>query len=267
VPPALPTNTQNQLVPLLSPADNELVSKQKNYMLGQLLIDTGVIVPDTLTTILKLQEMISNGLLSTDQAIDAVKKSRDETGAIEVAALIKKLSGAADKDKDTSIRRITPLLGEILVKAEVINNALLLAILKLQEVVRSGAMTQAEACQAFKRELAGVPRPQKQVSLTLTAKQQEGIVDLLVQAGLLTAIDKETAYLLLKRHGGRIDNILATAGKVSKKTFAAAIECQRLLAQKKLKLEKAMIALNYCERSRVGLTEAIADLGWHDEDL
>jgi hypothetical protein len=263
----LPTNTQNQLVPQLPQPNPELVSKQKNFMIGQLLIDTGLVVPDTLTTILKIQEMITHGLIDTEQAVEAVKKARNQQGAIEVASLINRLSSHAARRGGKAAKRATPLLGEILVKAEVINNSLLLAVLKLQEVVRSGAMTQNEACQAFKRELAS-GKSQKSSSSVITAAQQEAVVSLLVEAGLLSKNDKDTAYRVQRRHGGKIDNILAAAGKVSKKTFAAGIECERLLAQKKIKIEQVMIALNYCERSRVGLKEAIVDLGWqHDLDL
>ncbi len=60
-------------------------------------------------------------------------------------------------------------------------------------------------------------------------------------------------------------DILVSAGKVNQKTIAAAHQCEYLLSEKKIKLEQAMIALNYCERSRVGLTEAIVDLGWRDD--
>jgi hypothetical protein len=35
-----------------------------------------------------------------------------------------------------------------------------------------------------------------------------------------------------------------------------------LLSNKKLRVEQAVIALNFCQRSRVSFSEAVKELGW-----
>ena len=265
--PGMPSTVQNQFAPILPTPNPDLYNKQKNFLLGQFLIETSLITSETLNIILKLQAMIASGLINTEKAIAAIKKAHSERSSVNVAKLIEDCAATPGGEINSSARKTTPLLGEILVKAEVINNFLLLAILKLQEVVRSGALTAQEACLALKKELSN-SKSSKEQNLARTSEQDRTAVDLLIKAGVISQEDKDIAYRVQKQHGGKIDNILVAAGKGSKKTFAAALQCEYLLSQKKIKIEQVMIALNYCERSRVGLAEAIADLGWHaDLDL
>ena len=86
------------------------------------------------------------------------------------------------------------------------------------------------------------------------------IVDLLKQAGLVTDQDLETAKRVRSKHGGDISQILVSAGKLSDKTVAAAAEVQNMVAVGRIRIDKAITALHYCERMRVGLKEAMTEL-------
>ncbi len=254
VQPHMVVADQSQLPPVLPALNPELFKKHKNFLLGQFLIATGLIVSATLDKILKLQEMIATGLIDTEQAIEAIKKANLQGSDINIVG----------SQKKANISQHTPLLGEILVRAEVINSSILLAILKLQELVRSGAMTPGEACQSLRKELTS-GSSLREKGLVSQSRQEEVMLELLLRAGLIAQEDKKTVHDVQKKHGGKVGDILMAAGKVNQNTIAAAHQCEYLLSEKRIKLEQVMIALNYCERSRVGLAEAIVDLGWHDD--
>jgi hypothetical protein len=44
--------------------------------------------------------------------------------------------------------------------------------------------------------------------------------------------------------------------------FEAGLQCQKLIETERLKPEQAIIAIGYCQRSRITLREAISDLNW-----
>lgn len=65
-----------------------------------------------------------------------------------------------------------------------------------------------------------------------------------------------------EKHGGDIGKILAAAGKLDAKTYAAAIKCVELISKDRLPVGQAIIALHYCQRSRVSFDEAVEEMGW-----
>lgn len=87
-------------------------------------------------------------------------------------------------------------------------------------------------------------------------------MELLVRCSLITAHDKETAFAVQKKHGGQPGQILVSAGKLHLKTYLAAIEGDAMLRQNRIKLEQVIIALNYCARTRMNLSDAIKELGF-----
>jgi hypothetical protein len=99
------------------------------------------------------------------------------------------------------------------------------------------------------------------------AKQAEmaapaSAVELLKQAGIVTEDDIQKAQSLDKDQGAKIEKHLVAMGKIDTKTVLAAYQCMTMLTQKRLKVEQAIIALNFCQRSRVDFADAMKDLGW-----
>ncbi len=254
--PGTPLPDPNASTSRMPAPDVELLRKQTNFMLGQFLVDSGLIPESTLKAALKLQEMVVGNVISRSQAIETVNRIHYKGGNLDISHLMK--NSPTGGNKATLPKKSYPLLGDLLVKAEVIDSSILEGILKMQEIVRAGALSKDEACQAISKELNSQKR---KVSRTETEKEQRAI-DLLIKAGMLLVKDKEIAYSVQKKHGGNMDQILVAAGKISDKTYQSALECEAMLFQERIKLEQAIITLNYCERSRVSFTDALEELNF-----
>ena len=243
-------------MPTLKP-DPELLKKASNILLGHFLVESGLIPERTLLAALRLQDLVKRGFLSSSQAAEAVRRSHERGGA-----------GDPDWEKlkmdmtKLEINAIGPPLGQILVEAGLISSIVLKAALKLQEVVRSGAMSKEDACKTLYGEYFGTGREGKSADDEDDSPQANRIIRLLIKAGIINDHDVIRAKNVHQKHGGKVSKILIATGKVDQKTFDAAGECDVLLSADKIKVEKAMIALHYCQRSRVSFKEAVKELGW-----
>lgn len=238
-------------VPRVS-ADSDLITKRPNVLLGDFLVETGLIPETTLEAALQLQEMVRNGSLSTTQAAEAVRRAHNRGGEVE------QFSPSTPPADSAGVKVNAPPLGEILVEAGLIRINILKAALNLQEVVRTGALSKEEAVDAFIHEHFGKAGKQG----TGESSHDQKILDLFLKAKLIQPGDLDAAIAVKKKHGGEVSKILEAAGKVDKLTYEAAGKCQTLLEEKRLKIEQAIIALHYCQRSRVTFDDAIDELGW-----
>ncbi len=184
------------------------------------------------------------------------------------------------------------LIGQLFVGSGIVSERGLDAALKLQEMVREKKLTPEQSIMAMRRaaelggnldddiiEWAKNPDARRKPGVAATSTTQstmkptqqaaapardnvagQRIVDLLKQAALVNDDDLETARRIKSKHGGDIAQILVSAGKVSGKTVDAAGEAQNLVAVGRLRIDKAIMALHYCERMRVGLREALNEL-------
>lgn len=176
------------------------------------------------------------------------------------------------------------LIGQLFVGSGIISEKGLDAALKLQELVRGGKLTPEQSVLAMRRaaelggnldddiiewakdpELKRGAKPAQRAAAPAAAPAKDNVaaqrvVDLLKQAGLVNDDELEMAKRVKTKHGGDISQILVSAGKVGAKTVDAAVEVQNLVAIGKLRIDKAINALHYCERMRVGLKEALTEL-------
>ena len=236
------------------PIDNDLIKKRPNVLLGNFLVDAGLIPDATLSSALQLQEMVRSGALSTTQAAEAVRRAHNRGGALDPNIF----SASPPRDDVRDMKAVAPPLGQILVEAGLISIAVLKAALNLQEVVRNGAMSKDDAVQGFIREHFG------KTGKHGTSEPPEAVkaIDLIKKAGLLQEQDFQAAVKVKVKHGGEVSKILAAAGKLDTNTYEAALKCNELMEQGRLKMEQAMIGLHYCQRSRATFDDAVEDLGW-----
>ncbi len=224
-----------------------------NMRLGQFLVEAGLIPESTIDAALQLQELVKNGSLSTSKAAEAVRRAHVRGGAVDPKLISAPLS--AD-----SLQAVAAPLGQILVEAAVIRGPIVRQALKLQERIRSGEMDKDEAIDALCFEAFGVARK----SNDSLGETQDSIkaLDLLLKAQLVSTFDHDTASKVRDKRGGQLVAILVKAGKLDKHTADAAFKCLSMITSNKLREEKAIIALHYCQRSRVNLEEALSTLGW-----
>lgn len=201
----------------------DLINKsgQANILIGQLFVGGGIISEKGLDAALRLQELVRNGVLTAEQSVLAMRRAAE-------------LGGNLDED--------------------------IIEWAKNPEAARHRTGQQARPAQPqpqAQAQRAAQPQPSPQSKDNVTAQR---VVDLLKQSGLVNDDDLEMAKRVKTKHGGDIAQILVSAGKVGGKTVDAANEVQNLVAVGRLRIDKAIQALHYCERMRVGLKEALNEL-------
>lgn len=231
-------------------SETEILKKRANVMLGQFLVQAGLIPLITLDSALLLQDIVKNGVFDIIQAAEALARAHNRGGSLEVSVFTAKPVPGARLPN-------APPLGQLLLKSGLIDGSALTAALHFQEAARQGVMDKTEALDAFVKETFGKSRPDQK-----EGPEVERTLALLTQANLLSKQDVEVARKLQEKHGGEMMKILVTAGKIDPKTLEAAVKIQLLVLRKRLKPEQAIIVLDYCHRSRVTFEDAIAELGW-----
>jgi hypothetical protein len=101
--------------------------------------------------------------------------------------------------------------------------------------------------------------------LGLGTKKLEGwkeALELLRMAGLLGEVTAKTLMELAEKRKGEEAKALLDSGLLDELIFQAAVRCNGLLQQKRLRKDQAVIALHYCMRSRTGLDDALSDLSY-----
>lgn len=88
------------------------------------------------------------------------------------------------------------------------------------------------------------------------------VLKLLKQAGLINEQQFAEAYSDSGPKRPEVGKYLIDKGMLDSKTLHSAVQCQALIEREELKIEKAIIALHYCQRTRVTLEEALDDLGF-----
>lgn len=179
------------------------------------------------------------------------------------------------------------LLGTLLFESELINQNTLDAALKVQELVRESQMSPAQASDVLKRhhmmgasiadyltpedfDLGKKPSSKSQGGAAKAGASsekgqlQQSAFDILQKAGLLKEEDLKTATAVRNKHGGDMPSILQAAGKLDSTTYLAAETCIPLIKKGAMKIEQCIIALNYCNRSRVDFDSALEELGWEN---
>ena len=203
----------------------DLINKsgQANILIGQLFVGGGIISEKGLDAALRLQELVRNGKLTPEQSVLAMRRAAE-------------LGGNLDDD--------------------------IIEWAKNPEAARQARTGQQARPQ--QQHAAPPPRPASQPAAAAPQSKDnvtaQRVVDLLKQSGLVNDDDLEMAKRVKAKHGGDIAQILASAGKVGGKTVDAAQEVQNLVAVGRLRIDKAIQALHYCERMRVGLKEALNEL-------
>ncbi|HEY9775824.1 MAG TPA: hypothetical protein V6C81_18830 [Planktothrix sp.] len=190
-------------------------------------------------------------------------------------------------------KRAKVQLGKLLVESKIISQSTLDAALKLQELVEDEQLTLEAAPNALMRyhtkgaaigEYINMPEPEVEqpeekkrtkigevpetAKLPITppksAAEAKAAFDLLQKAGIVTELDIRNASDVRKKHGGDIITILQSAGKIDKFTFESSVVCLPLIELGLMKLEQAVIALQYCNRMRVDFDTALEELGWQN---
>lgn len=226
--------------------------------LGQFLVEAGLVPQPTVDAALQLQDLVRSGKLPTQKAAEAVRRAHIRGGEVDPAL-------TASRDVQTySVQGNAPPLGQILVEAAILRGPVLRSVLQLQQKVRAGAITQDEAFDVLYKEVFGVGKEKKaeKAAGEFSEKESEDALILLKVAGLLSDFDIESGRKVALKHNSSVLKILKTSGKLDEFTVEASVKLAKLVDANKFKPDQAVIALHFCQRSRVSLEDALKELGW-----
>jgi hypothetical protein len=215
-----PAAESNYPAPELTNFIDLLNKGQPNLLLGHLFVEAGILPERCLDAALKLQELVRDGKLNNAQAILALKKASELGGHLDESVI----AWAKDPEKSKKPQaapKPAPQGGP-----------------------SSSSSSASSSSSSSNMDAAAVGR----------------VIDLLKQAGLVSEADIETAKKVKSKHGGDIGQILVSAGKIAGKTLEAAAECQEYMRFGRLRIDKAITALHYCERMRASLKDALDEL-------
>lgn len=88
-------------------------------------------------------------------------------------------------------------------------------------------------------------------------------IDLLKAAKVITDADIAKAQEITSRLGGQVSAMLIAEGKVDRSLLEVAKRCTTLINAAILDLGRAVILLNYSQRSRLDFDKAVEELGWN----
>ncbi len=215
------------------------------------LVDVGDLPSSTYQAALKVQMLLRSGSMTLTQAAGALDRAHLQGGLIVTEGLTN--SGNPDQ------KGIETPVEAILVEAGLIKNSVWKTVLRLQQEMRNGQLTKIEAMEEFRRQ-----HPKPVVAPVPKAKQAppQDILELILRAGLISQAEIDEVSEREEVDGTELAKRLVNKGKLGSDTLIAARQCLSLIERKRLPTERAIIALLYCQRSRVDLYHSFEELGW-----
>jgi hypothetical protein len=257
-----------------------------NMPLGKFLSLTGMIGTPVLFSGLNAQMSLRDKTISRQEAIDQIKAASLARKALPNALLFSAHGNAhakadvklgelltmAELISETDVLAAIELglfknkpVGQVLVEHKLIHESLIRPALQLQKMVQAKELRPTQAAEVLmfvhKRQCT-IEQAAKELGLNTTLEGWKEALDLLKTSGLVSDMHYRLSVsaVNLKLHDVR--GALSSTGAIDELLFQAAMRCQFLMTEQKMRLEQAVIALHYCARSRTNLDEAIKELSW-----
>lgn len=257
--PAAPA-TDQPLAPELWALHSAQNQQSNHLMIGDLLVAAGVIPTKTLQAALTLQNTANMERRRLGEIL--VSSGALPTRVLDAAVQLQELA----RSKVITNYRVTEILRQVYSTNAPLNELLGTA----GATTAAPLMPRGDQRLEEEGKVSSEEREKlKQVLALLkdfTADQEQDkateLLDLFRKASIISEQTME-AELAANKHNA-IDAVKALLGKeiIDPTTFEAGMQCQKLIAKDRLKIEQAVIALGYCSRSRVSLRDAISDLNW-----
>ncbi len=262
-------------------------SQETGLPLGRVLVLTQAMSDELLSAALTAQVLVRDGKIARDQAIQGLKSARRRRVTIEVSLMdhgfyrppqrqsvklgeLLVLSGLVNEGDlmnalELGLTKEMPI-GQVLVESGYISKDILLASLKLQEMVTNGTLNALQASEAIRQVATrGFSIAQAVAELGLLkfdANETIRLGEILKASGVITDDDIKKAIELSSRNSALVGKMLLVTGMIDEATLHASLRCQFLLREGFLKMEQAIVALSHCQRNRCSFDDALQELGW-----
>lgn len=262
-------------------------SYESGLPMGRILVQLGILSQSSLASALNTQVLVRDGKITKEQGIASLKASYDRQVSIE-QSLVEQ--GILNQQNPKSIRvgellvmsRLLSeqdlltalelglvkekLIGQILVEDDFIPKAALDAALKLQQLVANDKISGLQAADAL-RVVHSRQISVEQAIRELTGKHTEdhktiNLAELLKMCGFVTDKEVQEATERALQNPKITTQLFLSAGILDEAILNAAMRCHFLLDKKALQIDQAIIALNYCQRSRISFDDTLEEFGW-----
>lgn len=262
-------------------AEAQRLSYESGTPVGRMLVLTGVISHSTLARAIEYQVLVREGKMAYGAAVNALKAEGHRELAIDDNA--KQLGMAIDKKRRVRLGELLMLsglltendllnvveaglskpapLGEIVVGMGLITQAILTKALELQTQVENSQIDVRAAAEQLQemgasQTLKHTPKMPSKNKGDASAR----LGDLLQQSGLVNEMDIDQAIDLSARYPTMLGKMLVVTGAIDEGTLLAALRCQYLVRNGLISVQSAVTALQYAQRHRISLDDALEDL-------
>ncbi|MBY0546690.1 MAG: hypothetical protein K2W95_05330 [Candidatus Obscuribacterales bacterium] len=269
-------------------AETEVVEAQRlsyesGTPVGRMLVLGGAINHNTLARAIEYQVLVREGKMAYGAAVNALKTEGHRELPIEENA---KQHGLANEKRrrvrlgellmlaglltendllnviEVGLTKAVPL-GEVVVSMGIISKTILEKALELQSQIENNQIdvrTAAELLQKLGDPDRRTAKGTQSSNDEKTADGQARLGDLLQQSGLVNEIDIEQAIDMSSRYPTMLGKMLVVTGAIDEGTLLAALRCQYLVRNRMVPVSGAVKALQYAQRHRISLDDALEDL-------
>lgn len=265
--------------------DEALRTRQEaGVLLGRFLVLRGAITNAILGAALEVLVLVRDGRLTREQAAQTMTEMRTKHLSLQAAlAELGILAGPAKRAKLGDILSMGGLItdsesldavelaleekrmfGEILTQSGMVAAGAIETALALQEMVSKGILDRGQASEVLRQvSKRGISINQVTEELAIFESDPalvNQILNLLTNAGLISDQDVRNAVASNKEYARDPVRALLSSGIIDRELHLATLDCLDRLAAEELKIEQCIILLQWCQRSRCSLAEAMAEL-------
>ncbi len=264
-------------------SEAQSLSFEAGTPVGRMLAVSGVITFNMVARAVELQVMVREGRISYAAAVNALRSEGLRNLPVEENARQRGLVSGRRKVRLGELMMLAGLLtendllnvievglnkpaplGEILVEMELVTPEILSMALTLQQRVEVGdidvraAAVTLQQCGRTDAESLQLARIDFLVEGEIEPVR---LGDLLQQSGLVNEGEIKEAVDLSSRYPTMLGKMLVVTGAIDEGTLLAALRCQYLVRNQIVQVNDAVRALQYAQRHRVSLDDALEDLG------
>lgn len=251
--------------------DAQKVSYRTGMRLGRMLVLNGIITHPQLTKALSTQAMLRERKISMPQAVALLKETAPKAVTMEAHQM-----RPAPARKHVRFSEFLVLTG-LVTETEMLN-ALETSMDKqlslADTLINQGSVSKQifdKATELFKKVSTG------QIALNDATTQVHRVVfgdpehgegppspvlgELLKMTGMVSEDDITEAISLSNKYPSLIGKMLVLSGAIDEATLIASLRCQFLLKHGYLRVEDAVVALQYSKKNKVSFDDALEELG------
>jgi hypothetical protein len=270
-------------------------SQATGLPLGRILVLNGALPDSVLTMALEIQVRIRDGMMTRDEAIEALSAAGGTEGpeqqqnveeTIRMTILQPRKKGVrlgelmvmAGLLNETDVMNALEIglvsnqqIGQVLVEQGYVSEELLVAALELQRRIDEDKLTPQDAADA----LAKIKATGQDVSTVLQtidtqvaeaeSKQIVSFDKMLMLARVVSQDDIDNALEKSAKNSQLLAKVLHMTGYIDELTMQCVLQCYTMMSNGFLTQDDAIVTLDYClnRENKISFAEALSHIGWN----